>query len=112
VKFEFDADDMNIELKPHIGVTTNQAGSFKVRLPQDIIFLNGKQVGYVGTEEGGRINLILSDLPAEILPILKEKIDAIRGSETISIAQVTKLEDNNVVVSDTAGESTLADEDL
>ncbi len=112
MKFEFDPDEVAVEIKPHLGEASSRAGTFTVRLPQDIIFLNGVQVGYVGTDPGSKINLIVSDLPKEILPILKSKIDALREDASSGIAQATSLEENNVVVTDAESENSLADEDI
>lgn len=99
MKFEFELDDeLEVELRPHKGKVRTPAGEITVRLPQDIIFINGHQSGYVGTDAGSQINLIVGGLPQEALDFVKKKVDELREEATGKVAQITTLAENTVVL--------------
>jgi hypothetical protein len=108
-----DIDQITVELKPHIGNMPTAVGPMQVRLPQSVIFVNGVWAGYVADAPGSHINIIHSDIPAEVLEVVKAKVDQLRGSVSTAISQVKTIEKNDVRLERvTESDDSLADEDI
>lgn len=52
----------DIELRPHVGRTDSGR---EVRFAQDMIFLNGKLVGFAGHRPGDAVNIIAPDVATD-----------------------------------------------
>ena len=68
-----------VELRKHMGIGL---GSGKeMFLNQYIVMLDGKQVGYKGSNHGDPINLT-SRIPSDLVKVVKDEIDLLLGDES------------------------------
>ena len=104
-----DSSDMKVELQPHTGTRSTKVGPVRVTLPQDVVFINDVWSGYVAHGPNAQVNLLHSDLPAEIVAEVKRQVEAIRGEAVKGVALTKQLHESNVQVE---VEDSLADEEL
>ncbi len=95
-KFVFDPGTATVELRPHKGFTKTIIGQVEVELPQKIVYVNGKRIGYVGNADGAPVQVITTGLPKDALDWIKAKVDELKGSPSASIQQASTPAENDV----------------
>lgn len=82
---------MQIELRPHVG--KSMASGRPVDLKQDMIFLDGEHVGYVGRQPDAPINLIRAEFLDEQVAAIRAAVQAKYGGQAQQVAIPPQLPD-------------------
>lgn len=105
-------ENINVRLEPHKARRLVFGKWVEVELPQSVIFVNDVWSGYVANKPGSHISLLDSSLPADVVQIIKHKVDEMRGNVSSAVAQAKAIQENQVVVETEGASNTLADENI
>lgn len=78
--------DIEVTLKPHVGLQSTRIGVLEVDLGQWMIYANNIHVGYVSKKPGTLINLIHMTLPLSAKDEIRRQVDLLLGRVNSPIA--------------------------